>query len=896
MNHSEKNQYPNGPGHNNRTVNIQNYAKEVSPYFGNNLVNTGWAPMTTPPMFDAFRSTFVLQEVNDTFTEENETDWMSRLFPLGTTDVKFEAMTELRMNVFAPEEMSPGSPTGFTTTQLSTWLNSYAWEGIGFELSWFFFADEIGRKAYAWMVSGMWKAQQLGIRLNIWRRFNIEREYYMKWLVKDKTAKEAFRMASREAKEKWNMIHEVEHSFERLEEDTTKKEARAQMDKSQVWLIPPSINTFLRFLGENVKNTHVGQYNIDGGGALNKLEGIKDIYVIGKTLVCIQREIIMSYKTVWNPLHNVASIGEFWILRNAINDYPYLHQSRKRDIKIHNDASDRMTRITYKKAVRAAYTTLKNTNESASGLKKLFGSEEADEQFMAGMHKDFQDKDAPAGDALAHSIKTLHKFFRGRHATDETKEMLCYKNTMRSSLAINANWLGEFVAKNQNYLSASTLNGKNHYDLPESSKDVAFTPDYPFARAAFQSNVKTEDASWKNFVAYVEKMGVLSKQFIAKGINLDADFGGLVISDQRDADLMADFVAQGDNVAVVALHPELVGGSGVVPKTGGGKAYVDGLLKTAYNPNQYVKTALRWNESYGTIMVGTIPACVKAFSPNPIKKEFRDKIAAKRRFKGTDTFLSIVECFYLMFATTIEGLEALLDNDIELGGLNVLIARMNMGYEGANMLRVRDNGKTMMYKRGFGSVIISDDPNRQTHKIAYQQMVGAAMVNPRSFTFARNVAIIGSLYGCGTDFNTDLTRYKNQRQKTVIDFAGEASLDAFFVPASWEGNEDMSLVLCKTALPDFHLPAPSMELYKEAFITDYDSNRYIESICKSTEPEIEDRLKDRNYHAFHGACDVADPFKDNAEVHIKGSGHWRDAYDFCNSDHYGRSKAIKTKK
>jgi hypothetical protein len=888
MNRTEKSRYPRGPT-NNRTINITDYANECAPFFGNNLKTTGWHQQYSPPIWDGVRSTFILQSVGETFEEENETDWISRICPRGYIDVKVETMHELRMNKFLPDQIALGSPTPFTQTKLESWLNTYGFEAVGFELPWFFFAEEIGLELYAWMIMGMAAAFELSVRVSMYKRLLYEQEYYVTWLL-EKSSEEAFKLAITYQQETWNCIHTLENAFQHMEDKTTTRESRAKQSKSDTWIIDTAINKFLRYEETNTYAKYVAQYEKNGDAAFNKLEGMRNIYAIKDKLVCIQEEIILGEHVSWNPLRGIGVIGEYFLGRNIINDSPYSYTSKKAGVEIHCENNDEMTPITYRQIMEAGLKSLKKLEDHVTGgdhMNRLLGVNKR----MAYVNGDYQ-----SSEAREFAVKTLHAQFRRKHPTTETDELLNFRDTVSGydASAVSLDWFVEFVQRNKALLNANKVDGSNFYLLPE-NEIQSYSKDYLFLRSIPRQDKKTE-AHFK----YTAKMGLLAKKYIGTGLKLPDRVGSVNVSKSDDLEWLADLYCQDDDVGYVAIHPSLLTETITTPKST--QKYSDMIPKLSAVPtDQYVQTLLRWDSSFAALKTKDgVELCVSRTITNPMRQQdpllFR-QVQDRRLFKQSLDYLTTVEIYWLLFESTPDNLLHLIDFDVAIA-LGYILMRLNMGYEGSNMIRLRKDGKTVMYKTGHGEVIITDDSNRQTHKIQYQHLCGTGIMDPKSWSITRNAAVIGGLYG-GTvlkngkpAFNDDLMRHVNDYKRTVSEFQEENPLDVLIVPASWTPTHPTIVFANEQKLPNYLLPAPTMALYSACIPSLFDIPSFLKNTAANHEVELKDRERERNLVMFHGPCNVLSA--DGKEIKVAGKGHWPYAETGCLRGRYGAARKLRS--
>jgi hypothetical protein len=832
------NVWPHGQRDSNFEINVQDYVERAKTFFGHTPVfDTGNVPIQNAPIFSNFSSTVMWRNVYEAYQEENNSNWFGKLFKESKYFGHSELMTEIRLEPFQLKKLQPGSPTPFTTTKMSTWFNTTEFEGAGFELSWFFFDDEKGRRTYDLCVEVMAAVIDRQMRINIYRRFEAEPDHYEKWLFTDRNPIESMIMATERDRKYFNIMNEEAFaSFQKVKEMVDVDEIAAQMDKSDTWIICRETNANLIFNKENTRNDAVGQYPLNGDGAINHLESMADVRTVAGQQVCIQQNIIIASNQTWNPFHRYTGIQNVFIMPNPLIDSKSgsKYESRKRDIGLFDSRKNRVEWLTFRDSLESAIDTLEaSTGKDLSNVMGDHMFEAKDDWVTAKTQKS--------------CVDSLQEFFQTRQKMEKTDELSSFDEfSAFSGMAYVPTALHQFLQSNKTQIVGGTLGSNGYYQTDAFSSRGG--PSFYHSRAS--GNTQHE-----KYVDYLKTMGMLTKQWMdySTGPGLTFNFGtgntqqsfgkfAEIKTDKSDWAAWIHFLKDSPMIECLAISAE------ALDALSDPKATATTPLPANAPSKKFYPLLIRWDNNWGT---ASSIHFQKVYLMNPFTS-ILSRIDAKRQYKDSVAgYLQFVELFFLTLKSDKATLLSLVDYNIN-PGLNVLLSN-NPIYHTANMLRLRKL-ETMSYARAQSQVIVHDNPETQRHTIKFQQRAGARMLNPRSFTWVRNATVIKHV--CGEEVRlakgneTRFTWARNEK-RAIADIKRDAPITAFLIPCDWTPKQEMVIFTQSPNWKDFLLPTPSQEIYGKLFPAtfDYRFNRLRTTVGMMEEEAAE---ISRNDLAFFG--------------------------------------------
>jgi hypothetical protein len=255
----------------------------------------------------------------------NKDNWFFQYFPKlkETADYEVEMITMMSMNVFTPNKIRPGAPNAFTMVKISSWFNVSERNGVGLELPYHFMDTEAGLEQYYWFLGGMAAALDLQITVDIYTRLNQCGDNYAKWKMLHEDPVESLREVVNYYREDFNSIHsDALWAFQKINKAITDREKMASLNISTDWIVCDHINIYLTTLASNSLNKNVGQYNLNGDAAINKIEGMKNITQVAGKNVAIQEHLVLGEKLGYNPMHALMRFGHHYTLNIPYHDNP----------------------------------------------------------------------------------------------------------------------------------------------------------------------------------------------------------------------------------------------------------------------------------------------------------------------------------------------------------------------------------------------------------------------------------------------------------------------------------------------------------------------------------------------------------------------------------------------
>jgi hypothetical protein len=691
-------QYPEGKEY--YQVDPLNTPRELAKYWGptpSGLLESGYYTNSTPPIYSQQPNMYFVQTVESMFKEEERNGWFNGVFPQVISTSKKELITEICMNRFMAQKSAPGSPTLFTTSKLSTYMNSQEWYGSGFQVPWMFFASPQGVREYNFKLATLAKSLTLSSKFILYNVMTSMPEPYLEWVLENgiDDEKKQFRMLMKRKKFFWNIIGD-NFALEKIEEKFNDEEATAGQVKSNVMISHPRVDT-LRRNESNYRNDSIGQYKGQfTEGVQNKPQAEVRISRVGDSKVVFQEKIGIGGNVTYQPLEGLSTIGEHYVCANAYHYYPYDHNHNARVLEIHNAVTDKTHCIPFSEALKEAYT-----HNTQLGVLPWNEYNKTKKNYLGLLNEKFDTKDKTYS---AFSAKTLHNYFRIKANKKESDENEIQYNilkdtdvpTVLTDVVLNSTNTPSLV---QNQLPPTTTN--NWFLLRAACADSKVSPNL----ILFYNYIKTIIQCYTNLHG--------SKDHGIKDFELSDD--DIKFGDKKDVYLLIYFALDGQNTIDAITTKKQI----VLPLT---LSDCDKIFVTkSATINNPASTLIKFLTTCG----------------------YYDMVN-----KTSPLFYKIA----LLLWCTIRvepGLPTqiiMAENGIECGA-NTMACRMNMTYNTANIYRVKDKGESFKRLKGFPNAKIYDDNHAELHNVEMREMQGVRTVDRKGYSIARNVAILD--YQCG---------------------------------------------------------------------------------------------------------------------------------------------------
>lgn len=835
-------------------------------------------PLATPPAYLNQNNFFIIERVEETFKEIYNVAELERIFPLRTANSQKELTTTLSLNQFMAQKSPPGSPTMFTTTRLTSFMNSYDWAASGFQLPFQFFLNEEGRKLYRMFVSAVAFSLDKALRVEIYKTLNKLDCRYLNWLMTDMANNDVLLKILNRQVFYWNKAFADKYfGLQKIEVEVNDEENNAGLT-SNYWIIPPQIEIYIKWLPESTANYLIGQYG-NKDGMLNKPNPIDRIKTIGNSPVFVQGAMKLAYNVIWNPLANLASVG-------GHEAYPHAY---KRDIKdynpkdrwfsIFNAKTNAMHRLDFADGLAHAISLINGTSDEHKPdiMKKLFDDP------TGNYIKDLSSK-IVNGKVKQFGVETLKKSVNQHYP----KSIEYFEPApTKGGVGISYQWLANFIRENEDSIQTNTIGPGNRYII---SNEVGVAPssqgDWIYAKSSGFD---------ENYIKYVEHI-ITEYKTITKSTTSELKLNATDFKFTEPDDLAAFFTyateyysTKNKKISIFQINKNLV----------------DAVLKTTSDSTEKELKALFsstksdtkgtnykfWIRSEGF----TDTDCLKSIEvPNPAHSVINNLKECDIHYKGETTFLTFLETVYNYIK--IRDLRGLLEDVFKRmvskgiePGFNVLLTRFDRTYNTLNMYRVRGNGGTGKRIKFWDYAKIYDDESNELHQVELRGMIGFRLESQESFSIVRNVAVLSHICGEGTDEIKNFRQFE-EGSDSYIDLADLKKLGDYY---SWIVKSDLTfndpIVFSKASeCKDFNFGKYNNNLYETLMTHRFELKAYVESQRSRNYAETLEVSRLKNYITRPEPHDEPDGY--GKVKSLRGNDVWRTAHDGCNDERFGNER------
>jgi hypothetical protein len=921
-NANQKIQYPHKGNGTDTGFSPLELATKLAPYVGDMPIpSNDFIANTTAPYVFNFRCRHMVKRIDDIFQDSNKTSWFHVYFPRATDGYrhKLEMVTKMEMNIMQPKLIQAGAPNAFTTFKRRHWFNQTVRKGLGFEAPWDFMDDQTGQDMFVYFVAGMAASMEYQVKIDTYTRLNELPDQYCAWVFKKNSNNQSQSLSEvlAERKKEFNIVHETPFAcWAQLEMYANDRQTRARLTPTDGWIVDQETNNAMILDRSNSTNSSVGQYKIDGDGALNKINGCKDISTIAGKPVALQQFIQLADDQLYHPLRAWMIVGHYYVIPNASMENCEKYTSDYRSIKIHDTKTDSLKQITYQKAVYHAMKLLVNVS---GGFKKMFPHS----PYLYG-HK-----------CLWPNVKEIYQNNRERTARKAQRELCLkkfqvslgkkeklnptfeaskgiYQDLNYTSMSYTTNWLNEVVSKNAAYFSgeaklSSSEKGKNFIKLPKLN-DGDGNPKgltYLIARSLFQehgdeqgkivpelfAHVKYLNNLIKHATPYIKWEGMPSK---IKFENGDVEIS---VGDGKDVGFWLDLLLNANTAGFVAVAREWA----TLTLTGPNYNWVEVPNKD----KKYTPTLIPWMDGLESVKAGSTSVFKRVVLNMPNLKYPCPAYLAE--FSDRRSYLRYIEP---LFAHLDIGTEDENKNESELKcvrlidencepGFGVQLSTPNECYHVSNGYRIKIGGLLQYVLQSQESLVRINDKIRRL-EVDFEAESGVALLDPDAFNRFYGIVVHGVEYGATVSdgmldhtFWDQIDQLSNRyRKKTISEYKQEPSIYAFFIDPLYDGTDDQVMTNSQL-LKQNHVPEPEA-IYSPYFNDFFDVTSWQnQELYYRPEGEMEDEMVSRGMVMSRGICQIPSP-DDGKFTLYNGNGWFHSLHpNGTNKFRFGQKKTDK---
>ncbi len=873
------------------TFNPSDTALNIAEFFGEQPQTHNEQFQNQPTNWGSLKATMMMKRTEDIWVDYNLTQWFYQYFTRNRQridwDVAMQSVMKLRR--FTAQHAREGAPGQFTTTEINSWYDIATKLKTGVTLKYGFTETQWGIRLYAYYISGMVAAIDNQLRIDFYARMNAEPDRYAVYL--DKLHRENPVKALIEIVESFKTVFNVFRetkfwSFQALDNLITSRERDRTTPFTDSWIIDGGDNEFLSLQKENSLNKYTGQYKIDGDGALNKIQGMKGITMLGERPVASQYPIPVTEEETYNGMQGVFEIGHHYVLDNTIHSKPYQHNAGLQTITLQNgwDANldslsrkDTTVNIEFEYAANRADALLKDDN----ARENLYGDVLGNQGFLVNSFKDHPEE-------VAHAIKfgvdTMHAAMRVKQSMkDTTEEFIWRDDYISGDTVVTSTWVNEFKGLNPGTVTNNTvsLGANNSYTIPITNTAlVTSCNDFFLQRLALKYETPTNKdqilkylpdqsrhhidylngvfAKFKSKLALPPLPLVLKFKNTADGTPLAT---GLKITDVTDVGLVIHLMLKSGS-EFLGIKSSGVFVPTLIPFTLGIADTISLKLDSPFDGSANVPK-LETNISN------------RGGYPNNYPK-YQQYAFILWNYLETGSLKNVIAIHKENIAT--------------LFGIQISIP--NEGVLGSNGVRLSRDGKFMKYTEDDTNIRVVKDDALLQYNVSLEKKLVVNMVDPEQCSWAKCVSAKKPLYGSLIEpvlskhdriFWT-YERYKEEsmarQMKTVKEYVDEPSVLVFFVPPWFTGA---SLQLLVAQVDNSHwnsiaLPDP-LKLYTDLLAKTFTVQNYIDSFSAQAPDTVENTQMRRNLVTLPGPCAKIDVTEGMKRVFRRGNGWWTEIGD-----------------
>lgn len=874
-------------------INPLESVNKYAPFFGDLPVEG--APFYnghTPLWYTNFKCTFMRDTIDETFQNNLKNAWFPLYFPkINKPDkTKLQMKVRMKMQLFTPDKIKGGAPTGFTTMTYAQWFDKTERIGVGLELDWEFVDDPEGLEVYAWWLAAMAASIEHQYRIDVYRRLNEVPDMYARWVHNNNSIETALEMIVEANRSQFNTLHRDKwQAMGKLDVKVSERERLARLHASTDWILDESVNWALIFNPLNSQNKYVGQYKKNGNDGINHLESMADVISIGQNHpVALQTEIPLDGDSYYYPLRSTYHIGHYYTLPNLMHEKPADYEHKWRSIGLHDGLTDKVVYLSYPRLAFRAVNLLGD-----EGFKKLFPKA----PYVKGCPYLYGSDAIPSTDTREairrNCVQIFHEKIRAFTNFSKQKEDEIYTELSYDKITVTQSQLNKMLADNWTQIKQGKLNKYNFYKVDFLGESFS----YLMGRSHLAVTSISQPRPAHSHILYLEKAFTACKTIckmplLPDSLTFKTSPGNmaltmpLVVTDKKDWGMVFELLFNMKNQSLVSVHPSLK-----FVSTG---TSIQLLLETGavvMNPDKYLPTLIPWDNMFEAL-VSPGTDVIRYFYPITVAAPDPDIIADFTN----DPKLSYYDKYYDYLFAHIdigekgEKIPDVLKMNIDLG-FQINISVPNETVTATHGYRLQA-GKSMFFAELPGEVFINSNTQTRRFTIQFEKETAVQLEDPWSIFRVQGISVVGRVYGdviCddpeGHSFHENFESLQDTARKTLDEYKDEKSVYVFFVDPCAKTGTGIQILTSNKEVSKFWLP-DKLGLYTDKMAKVFEGKNYHNQIADSAEIARDELQPYRNLLQCPGPCMVWDVANKKYMLNT-GNGWWNDCDNDINKKRFG---------